>query len=186
MPKFPRRALALLALLAAAGGPHPSLAQHHGTHAPGAHRAGAAAPYAGMQNRRIKALSEQQVDDLRAGRGMSMALPAELNGYPGPAHVLELADALRLTDEQQASTRALFERMQRDARAAGEEVIAAEAALDAIFREKRATPESLSEAIARAAAAAGRLRETHLRYHLEMTRVLDPAQVERYARLRGY
>jgi len=47
-------------------------------------------PYAGMQTRSIKALSDQQIADLKAGRGMGLALPAELNGYPGPIHVLEL------------------------------------------------------------------------------------------------
>ena len=39
-------------------------------------------PYAGMQNRGLKALSEQQIEDLRGGRGMGVALTAELNGYP--------------------------------------------------------------------------------------------------------
>ena len=43
----------------------------------------AQSPYAGMQSRSIKALSAQQIDDLRAGRGMGLALAAELNGYPG-------------------------------------------------------------------------------------------------------
>ena len=51
-------------------------------------------PYAGQQQRAVKALSEQQVADLRAGRGMGLALAAELNGYPGPLHVIELADKL--------------------------------------------------------------------------------------------
>jgi hypothetical protein len=37
-------------------------------------------PYAGMQTRPIKALSDQQIADLRAGRGMGLALAAELNG----------------------------------------------------------------------------------------------------------
>src|SRR6266849_3579115 len=46
-------------------------------------------PYAGLQTRPIKAISEQQIADLKAGRGMSLALAAELNGYPGPKHVLE-------------------------------------------------------------------------------------------------
>ena len=49
--------------------------------------ANAQTPYAGMQTRPIKALSEQQVADLGAGRGMGLALAAELNGYPGPSHV---------------------------------------------------------------------------------------------------
>jgi hypothetical protein len=62
----------------------------------------AQAPYAGLQMRPIKALSEQQVADLSSGRGMGLALAAELNGYPGPSHVLELADKLDLTTEQRA------------------------------------------------------------------------------------
>jgi hypothetical protein len=57
----------------------------------------AQSPYAGMQTRSIKALSTQQIDDLRTGRGMGLALAAELNGYPGPAHVLELSERLALS-----------------------------------------------------------------------------------------
>ena len=59
-------------------------------------------PYAGLEARPIKALSEQQIADLRAGRGMGLALAAELNGYPGPMHALELADALDLSGQQRA------------------------------------------------------------------------------------
>ena len=60
-------------------------------------------PYAGMQARPIKALSDQQIADLKAGRGMGLALAAELNGYPGPLHVLELADKLDLSAEQRTA-----------------------------------------------------------------------------------
>ena len=35
--------------------------------------------YADMRTRSIKALSDQQIADLRAGRGMALALAAELN-----------------------------------------------------------------------------------------------------------
>jgi hypothetical protein len=74
-----RMILAAATVLALCG---PAAAQHqHGN-----------APYAGLQQRPVKALSEQQVADLRAGRGMGLALAAELNGYPGPLHVIELAD----------------------------------------------------------------------------------------------
>ena len=62
-------------------------------------------PYAGMQTRSIKALSDQQIADLRAGRGMGLALAAELNGYPGPSHVLELADKLDLSPDQRVGIR---------------------------------------------------------------------------------
>src|SRR5262245_58316557 len=70
------------------------------------------APYAGQQNREIKALSPEEIRDLAEGRGMGLAKAAELNGYPGPSHVLELAAPLRLTAEQRAATQALFQRMQ--------------------------------------------------------------------------
>ena len=71
------RASTLLTLLALFALPHPAIAQQQ--------------PYAGLERREVKALSDQQLADLRAGRGMSLALPAELNGYPGPVHVLALS-----------------------------------------------------------------------------------------------
>ena len=67
-------------------------------------------PYAGLQSRPIKALSDEQIADLRAGRGMGLALAAELNGYPGPSHVIELADALALQPDQRARMQQLFGR----------------------------------------------------------------------------
>jgi hypothetical protein len=50
-----------------------------------------------MEQRAVKGLSAQQIADLRAGKGMGLALSAELNGYPEPMHVLEHAEALKLT-----------------------------------------------------------------------------------------
>lgn len=43
---------------------------------------------------------------------MGLAKAAELNGYPGPLHVLELAVDLSLTAEQKAATETLFKSMQ--------------------------------------------------------------------------
>jgi len=113
-------------------------------------------------------------------------MPAELNGYPGPLHVLELAAQLKLSPEQALQTKKLFTEMESHAKAAGEEVIAAEAALDALFRDKKATVENLSAAVKAAALAHGALRETHLRYHLAMMQVLSVDQVAMYNKLRGY
>ncbi len=90
-------------------------------------------PYAGMQTRPIKALSEQQIADLGAGRGMGLALAAELNGYPGPSHVLELADKLELSAEQRASMQRLFDSMKAEAMPLGAKLIEQEAELDKQF-----------------------------------------------------
>src|SRR6195256_6891544 len=87
-----------------------------------------AQPYSGMQNRSIKALSEQQVADLKAGRGMGLALAAELNGYPGPSHLLELADQLGLSDAQRVTVRSLFDAMKAETIPIGARLIAQEAA----------------------------------------------------------
>lgn len=142
--------------------------------------------YGDMRSRVVKALSEQQMADLRAGRGMGFALPAELNGYPGPIHVLEHADALRLDADQRARTRAMFEAMKAEAISLGERLIQQEAELERLFASRTVAPASLESATGIAAATQGALRATHLRYHLAMMDVLMPEQVRRYEELRGY
>lgn len=166
-----------LLVLACATLSNAALAQTH-THA--------ASPYAALASREIKALSNEHIADLRAGRGMSLALPAERNGYPGPSHVLELAESLGLTQDQHARTQSLFSQMQRETAALGERVIESEHRLDALFASGIATPENLGPATAEAASLQGRLRAAHLQYHLEMKRVLTPGQVASYNSLRGY
>src|SRR5690606_30759862 len=125
----------------------PAIAQHHG-HGQ-RHQAGGGQhnSYAGLQERSIKALSDEQIAGLKAGRGLGMAMPAELNGYPGPLHVLELASQLDLTPEHTEQTKTLFTEMQSHAKAAGEKVIAAEQALDLLFKDKKATAQNLSAAV---------------------------------------
>src|SRR6187455_1720235 len=115
-------------------------------------------PYAGMQTRPIKALSEQQVADLGAGRGMGLALAAELNGYPGPMHVLELSSQLGLNDDQRAKVAGLFDAMKREAVPLGERLIAAETALDRQFADRTITASSLGEATRDIASLQGELR----------------------------
>jgi len=143
-------------------------------------------PYAGLQSRPIKALSEQQIADLKTGRGMSLALAAELNGYPGPAHVLELADRLGLSGEQRTRVQALFDGMKSEAIPIGERLIELETALDRQFADRAATPASLSAALTSIGETQAALRNAHLKYHLMTLPLLTPAQTERYAELRGY
>jgi hypothetical protein len=148
--------------------------------------ASAQTPYAGMQTRSIKALSDQQIADLGAGRGMGLALAAELNGYPGPSHVLELADKLELSVEQKASVQQLFDSMKAEAVPLGTRLIEQEADLDKQFADRSMTPESLKVSTAAIAAIQGVLRETHLRYHLSTAAILNHSQMLKYAELRGY
>ena len=138
-----------------------------------------------MQTRPIKALSEQRVADLKAGRGMGLALAAELNGYPGPSHVLELADKLDLSADQRTSIQKLFA-LKQEALPLGTKLIDQEAELDRQFANRAVTPDSLKSVTAAIAATQGALREAHLKYHLSTAAILSPGQMQRYAELRGY
>ena len=144
------------------------------------------APYAGQQTREIKALSGAEQADLLAGKGMGLAKAAELNGYPGPAHVLELAGDLALSAEQRARTQAVWQAMDARARALGQQVVDAERELDALFASKQVTRERLGEQLDRIGALQAQLRAVHLEAHLEQARILTPEQTTRYAARRGY
>jgi Spy/CpxP family protein refolding chaperone len=117
---------------------------------------------------------------------MGLALPAELNGYPGPLHALENADALALTPDQRARTKSLFEAMKAEAVPLGERLIQQETELDRLFATQAVRPASLEAATSAIGTTQGQLRAAHLRYHLVMMDVLTPEQVRRYAEVRGY
>ena len=184
---MPLLRLAPLALAAALLAPAaPAVAQHgghgHARHGQGGH----AMPYAGFQGREAAGLSAEDAAGLRAGRGMALALPAELNGYPGPMHALELADQLGLSPAQRATMERLRAAMLAEAVPLGEALIAAERALDAVFARGTATAAEVDAAVTSAALAHGRVRAAHLRTHLDTRDAMTEAQRATYARLRGY
>jgi hypothetical protein len=143
-------------------------------------------PYAGLEQRPIKALSQQQIDDLKAGRGMGLALAAELNGYPGPSHVLELGDRLELTPEQRIQVQHLFDDMKQEAIPLGNKLVEQERELDRLFSARVVTSDSLKAALAAISETQALLRESHLKYHLSTAALLNQSQMQRYAELRGY
>jgi Spy/CpxP family protein refolding chaperone len=148
--------------------------------------AAAEQPYAGMQARAVKTLSDQQIADLRAGRGMGFALAAELNGYPGPIHAIELADKLGLSPDQIVRLKQLFEAMKAETIPLGVELIAQERGLNDAFADKSITPASLESETQQIGATQAKLRAAHLKYHLSTVAVLNPEQIARYNELRGY
>jgi Spy/CpxP family protein refolding chaperone len=143
-------------------------------------------PYAGQQASAVPGLSEAEIAALRGGEGAGLARAGEVNGYPGPRHVLDLADALALTAEQRAAVQALFGQTQAEAVAAGEQVLREHASLGQAFREGPITLEALQERTAALGQSEGRLRAVHLKYHLLTRPLLTDEQVAAYARLRGY
>ena len=142
--------------------------------------------YAGEEGRAIKSLSAEEVEQLLNGHGMGLAKAAELNHYPGPRHVLELAAQLQLTPEQRASAQAAFDRMRDEAVRLGRQIVERERTLDAMFARADIDAARLRAATSEIASLQGELRAAHLSAHLEMRRLLSPAQIKRYDELRGY
>lgn len=171
------RRLAILISLSAL-----SACQHDGTDA----SVEPTSVYAGQEARDIKALSVEEVRDYLDGAGLGYAKAAELNGYPGPLHVLELADSLHLTAEQRRQVEETFRAMRSEARALGREFVAAEAALDIAFEEGRAEPDVIRSLAEESARIESQIRMVHLEAHLDMMAVLTTEQVATYNRLRGY
>ena len=143
-------------------------------------------PYAGQEQRAIKSMSEQEVAGLLAGAGAGFARAAELNGYPGPMHVLELADRLALNYEQRAATKSLMTQHKARARTLGEQLVDAERDLDKLFAQRAADAVGVDEATRRVGLLQADLRAEHLKTHVAQTALLSADQVRMYSVLRGY
>jgi len=143
-------------------------------------------PYAGQEKRGVKALSDTEIADLLAGRGIGLAKAAELNGYPGPMHLLENAAALKLSDDQRRAIEAIRSRMADAAAALGREIVARERELDTAFAEGRIDAAELKAKTDAIAALMGRLRAVHLAAHIAARPLLMPQQIADYNKLRGY
>ncbi|MBM2578154.1 hypothetical protein JQC91_17745 [Jannaschia sp. Os4] len=156
----------------------PASAQHAVDHAP--------SPYAGEQTREIASLSDEDLAELARGGGWGLARSAELNGVPGPAHLLELAHEIGLDAEQQAAIEAIRDEMRAGAITAGERFVEAERALDAAFTDGFPDAATLAGLVAEAGEARASLRLVHLSAHLRTMPLLTQDQIARYAVLRGY
>jgi len=143
-------------------------------------------PYAGQEERGIKALSAQDQQDWLDGKGMGLAKAAELNGYPGPMHVLEHASALSLSTAQQEASHRLMAAHKAEVRALGHRLVAAEQALDEAFRRGTARDEDVNRLTREIGVLQARIRAEHLRTHIAQTALLRPEQIARYQQLRGY
>jgi Spy/CpxP family protein refolding chaperone len=147
---------------------------------------GHASPYTGQQGRDIKSLSPEEIKAYTEGQGFGFAKAAELNGYPGPMHTLELAAELDLTEAQRAQSQALLLLHKAEARVLGTQLLEAERALDKAFASQGIDAQTLATLTRDAGAKLAQLRAAHLQTHLAQTALLTPQQIARYKALRGY
>ena len=164
-------AIALLALTA--NFPAQAAPEHHST-------------YGGQQHRSIKSLSPKDLEELRRGGGWGLAKAAELNGMPGPAHLLEFKERIALTPDQSATLKTLFSNMRRQAIAKGEQLIGLEKQLDHAFKTRHITDHRLRTLLSKISQARKELRYIHLSAHLKTPQILTDEQISQYNILRGY
>ncbi len=145
-----------------------------------------ASPYVAQLASPVRGLSVEEVDDLLNGRGAGFARTAELNGYPGPRHVLDHGNQLALTPEQRGRTEVLFASMQAEAKRLGAEIVRREERLSQAFRAGSLSRPAMLAQVDTLGGLYGDLRATHLAAHLELKHVLTAGQIARYDSLRGY
>lgn len=142
--------------------------------------------YAGQETREIKSLSSDDIAELRRGGGWGLARAAELNGVPGPAHLLELKDKVPLDDTQVTAVTRIFEQMRTDAIRQGERLITLEREMESHFQNRGITDTILRSSLGAIAEARMELRYIHLAAHLKTIKHLSEDQIDKYNTLRGY
>jgi Spy/CpxP family protein refolding chaperone len=148
--------------------------------------ASAESPYTGQEAREIKALSQQEIDDYLDGKGLGYAKAAELNHYPGPRHVLDMANRLALTEEQTKRIQAVFDTMRTQATGLGMQLVEKERELDRRFAAQSIDTDSLKTLVSDIGTLEAKIRYVHLSAHLEQKTLLTKHQVQLYDQLRGY
>lgn len=143
-------------------------------------------PYSGEETYEIKSLSPDEINSLVQGKGMGFAKAAELNQYPGPRHVLDMADQLQLSNQQIAQTNKIFENMRENAVNLGVQLVNYEKELDSLFSTGEVAAAELDSLLLKIGETKAKLRGTHLHAHLEMKKILNQHQIMMYDNLRGY
>ena len=147
----------------------------------GSHDAGSSASPA---HRRMHAALEERKGVIAQGLGAGLAFPADQNDYPGPLHVLELKDVLRLTAQQERRVEALQTAMFAASRPASTRLLEAEARLRRLFADGRADEPGVRAAVADTERAWTDVRLVHLLAHLQARAVLTDEQRRLYREAR--
>ena len=144
-------------------------------HGAGAHRGGGHSDYRAV-DRWLKEF-EQVVGE---GRGFGLAFAADQNGYPGPMHVLELKDHLRLTGDQERAMHGLMDAMFAKSRPAAARLLAAEQRLRALFAAGAANEPAVRAAATDVERTRTEVRLIHLVAHLKTRDLLNVEQRRLY------
>jgi Spy/CpxP family protein refolding chaperone len=167
----------IIAFIVVAVGSVPLYAQHHHM---------GHSQYADQKQSHIPSITMDEFEQIQSGDGMGLAKPAELNHYPGPKHVLQLADSLGISEEQRLKIEAIRQNMADKAVALGMDYLHAEHELNELFSNEKATEKNVVEMTRKVEEKRAALRLAHLLAHVQTRSALTQEQIDEYDRLRGY
>jgi Spy/CpxP family protein refolding chaperone len=129
------------------------------------------------------AFLQAEREAIEKGEGFGMAMAADMNGYPGPKHVLDMKKELKLTEKQEAAMQKLMASMKEKALAKGKDVLQAEQRLGEFFAQGKSEDE-LREETFRVASLRAELRWVHLSTHVAAKKILTAQQIAAYEKMR--
>src|SRR5437867_1703590 len=128
-------ALAVLIVIAGSGG------------ADAQHSAGHAGAESVQHHALVQTYEKAFEQNVASGRGFGMAFAADQNGYPGPLHVLELKDRLKLTADQEAKMQTMMQAMFAESKPKSAQLLEAEAKLRRLFADRSADDAAVRAAV---------------------------------------
>ena len=127
----------------------------------------------------------QDRDALLNADGMNQASFAEMNGYPGPKYVLDLADKLNLTAEQRKSVQESYTEMITRAKELGKQIVGIEKELNDAFAQGFVNQKSVGNDAEEIGRLRGRLRAIYLVAFMKTKAALNESQIALYRKLRS-
>ncbi|MDJ0956883.1 MAG: hypothetical protein QNI91_08510 [Arenicellales bacterium] len=142
--------------------------------------------YVGQEIQAIKSLTPEDIAELKRGGGWGLAKAAELNGLPGPLHLLEMKEEIHLSDAQVTEITKIFNQMKSQAIQQGERLIALELELENHFQNRTVDNTILRSSLDAIEEVRKELRYIHLSAHLVTPGIVSEEQIAKYNLLRGY
>jgi len=139
-----------------------------------------AAPPAQAGQAAHHACLEEERQAIERGQGFGMGLVADRNGFPGPRHILDMKDELKLSAAQVRDVEQLFDKMHSRAVELGNELLAREAELDRLFAQGVSEEAAVRRLLTESALLRAELRWVHINAHLEARELLSPEQRHAY------
>lgn len=125
-----------------------------------------------------------QHDMGKRGPGM-LAHLAEKNGYPGPMHVLKMADELGLSSKQLNQLRKLRDTVYLESTQRKDKIHDLTAGLERLFAGQKANEGRVRKVVQEIGKLQGEIQMIHLTAHLKTKNVLTQEQLGKYAQMRG-